>query len=234
MTAAELIGKLEAMADAERAKAVARFFKCGPGEYGEGDQFRGISVPVVRQTIRAFRSMPLAEIDQVLQSPWHEDRLAALLLLVYQFDRGDEAVRKSIYDLYVRRFDHINNWDLVDTSAPQIVGGWLVDHDRRILTTWAKSPRLWTRRIAVLATYHFIRQNDFDDILRLAAKLLGDRDDLMHKAVGWMLREVGKRGESALDAFLVERCRAMPRTMLRYAIEKMTPAKRERYMKGSV
>jgi 3-methyladenine DNA glycosylase AlkD len=233
MNAAELIEKLEAMADAERAKAVARFFKCGPGEYGEGDQFRGIAVPVVRQAIRPFRTMPIAEIDAILQSPWHEDRLAALLLLVHQFERGEEATQKRIYDLYVKRFDRINNWDLVDTSAPQIIGGWLADRDRGVLTKWAKSPRLWTRRVAVLATLYFIRRNDFDDILRLAERLLGDREDLMHKAVGWMLREVGKRDEAALEAFLVEHCRAMPRTMLRYAIERMPPAKRERYMRGT-
>ena len=234
MNAAELIAKLEAMADPERAKAVARFFKCSPGEYGEGDQFRGIPVPTVRAAIRPFRSLALPEIDKVLQSPWHEDRLAALLLLVHQFERGDEGARKSTYDLYVQRFDRINNWDLVDTSAPQIVGGWLADRDRRVLTKWAKSPRLWTRRVAVLATLFFIRQGDFDDILRLAAMLLDDREDLMHKAVGWMLREAGKRDESVLDAFLVEHCRAMPRTMLRYAIERLEPAKRERYMRGAV
>ncbi|MBX9677574.1 MAG: DNA alkylation repair protein [Gemmataceae bacterium] len=175
MTAADLTAKLEAMADPERAKAVARFFQCGPGEYGEGDQFRGIPVPIVRAAIRRFRSLPLPEIDKVLQSPWHEDRLASLSLLAHQFERGDEATRKSIYALYVQRFDRTSNWDLVDTSAPRIVGGWLADRDRGVLTKWAKSPRLWTRRVAVLATLFFIRQRDFDDLLRLAAMLLGDR-----------------------------------------------------------
>lgn len=228
----DLIAQLEVLSDPDRAKGAARFFKTGPGEYGEGDRFRGIAVPTLRSTIRSFRQLPLDDIETVLRSTWHEDRLAALLLFVYRFERGDAEEKQDIYGRYVANFGQINNWDLVDSSAPQIVGGWLADRDRKILRTWAKAPHLWTRRIAVLATLYFIRAGDFADIATLAEMLLEDREDLMHKAVGWMLREVGKRDEGTLEKFLQKHCRRMPRTMLRYAIERMPPDKREQFLRG--
>ncbi len=207
-----------------------RFFKTGPGQYGEGDQFIGVTVPDTRRVVRTFKGISLGEVYQLLQSPVHEDRLAALLLLVELFQRGDEAVRRDIYELYTNNPEHINNWDLVDTSAPQIVGGYLLDKGRDPLYDLAKSENLWLRRISILATFTFIRNDDFDDTLKISDILLDDQHDLIHKATGWMLREVGKRDEQVLTDWLDTRYSKMPRTMLRYAIERLTPDQRAHYL----
>jgi 3-methyladenine DNA glycosylase AlkD len=211
----------------ERAALVARFFRTGKGEYGEGDVFIGASVPECRIVAKEFRELPLAEVEKLLMSRVHEDRLVALVIMVERFRREPEA----IFRLYRKRIAHVNNWDLVDASAAQIVGGWLEDRPRELLDRFAVSKRLWVRRIAMVATFHFIRRGQSRDAIRIAKMLVGDSHDLIHKAVGWMLREVGKRvGEEPLNRFLRKHAAVMPRTMLRYAIERLSPGERERWM----
>lgn len=213
------------------AKILQWFFKTGPGEYGEGDVFVGVRVPVLRKVMKEFASADEATLDALLQSAVHEDRLMALLILVNQFEKGSGADQARLYRFYLAHTSRINNWDLVDVSAPQVVGGYLAGRPRRPLYRLAGSQSLWERRISILATFTFIRQGDFADSLALADRLLHDREDLMHKAVGWMLREIGKRDVAALEAFLKPRCKTMPRTMLRYAIEKFSEPKRQTYLK---
>lgn len=226
--------RLRSLGCPEQAAILARFFKTGPGEYGEGDQFIGVKVPVIRNVGKEFQSLPLSEVECLLHSEIHEERLLALVILVGQFHKSDDAARKQIYDLYLANTPEINNWDLVDVSAPKIVGGYLEQRSRRPLYRLAKSACLWERRIAILATFHFISQGDFTDTLKIAEVLLSDKADLIHKAVGWMLREVGKRDVAVLQAFLNAHCRAMPRTMLRYAIERFPEKLRRKYLDGKV
>ena len=230
MNAAALQRRLRALGNPADAAFLMRFFKTGPGEYGAGDVFLGIRVPVVRRVVKEFRELPLSAIQNVLQSSYHEERLAALLILVAQTARADAKHRKAIYELYLKNTRRINNWDLVDLSAPQIVGAFLTDKSRRPLDRLARSSWLWDRRIAILATFHFIRQNQSTDTLRIAERLLVDPEDLMHKATGWMLREVGKRDQPALEGFLAQYASAMPRTMLRYAIERFPEPQRRRWL----
>jgi 3-methyladenine DNA glycosylase AlkD len=232
MTAKDLQARLRALANPKDAAFLAGFFKTGPGEYGEGDVFLGVRVPAIRKVATEFKGMALSEVERLLHSPIHEERLAALVILVVQAAKGDAATRKAIYDLYLANTRHVNNWDLVDLTAPQIVGAYLEDKCRKPLYRLAKSDWLWDRRISILATFHFIRLGDFSDTLRIAEILLADREDLMHKAAGWMLREVGKRDAAMLEHFLDNHCRAMPRTMLRYAIERLPEKKRRAYMEG--
>lgn len=224
--------RIRSLADPTVAAVSARFFKTGPGEYGEGDVFIGIKSPTLKMLAKEFTGLPLSEVECLLHSDIHEDRTLALVILVGQFTKGDEAIRKQIYDVYLANTQHINNWDLVDISAPQIVGGYLGKRSRKPLDRLAKSASLWERRISIVATHWFIRQGEFADTLRIAEKLIGDGEDLIHKAVGWMLREVGKRDATVLEEFLGLRCRAMPRTMLRYAIERFPDEKRRAYLKG--
>src|SRR5262245_6134160 len=234
MTARKAEGRLKALADDEAAGAVRRFVKTGPGQYGEGDRFLGIKATPLRQLAREFQSLPVGEARKLLASAFHEARMLALLVLVQAFAKGDEPSREAIYDLYLANTARVNNWDLVDASAPAIVGGFLAGRDRGPLTRLARSASLWERRIAVVATLHFIRRGDFQDTLRLAGLLLDDGEDLIHKAAGWMLREVGKRDQAVLEGFLAGHCRQMPRTMLRYAIERLPEARRQQYLKGEV
>lgn len=215
------------------SESLAWFFKTGPGEYGEGDRFLGICVPDIRSVARGGESLPAAEVLKLLHSPWHEERVLALLILVRQFELGNGHVRKEIFDLYLRETAWINNWDLVDLSAHQIVGGWLLARPRTVLRRLARSESLWERRIAVVATYAFIRTGDLADTFDLSERLLGDPHDLMHKACGWMLREAGKRDVAALESFLDRYAPAMPRTMLRYAIEKFPEARRKAILRES-
>ena len=234
-TAEAVQAELAAMGDAAQAAVLMRFFKTGPGEYAAGDRFRGLKTPQVRGILRRAEALPLAELGRLVESPWHEDRATGLLIAVRRFERTKEpAVRRELFAFYLAaaREGRINNWDLVDISAPQIVGGWLCERSDRAATLdrLARSKLVWERRIAVLATLHLIRSGEYGDTLRLAVALLGDRHDLMHKAVGWMLREVGKRDRAALDGFLSENAARMPRTMLRYAIEKHAPAERARWL----
>ena len=226
--------RLEALADEKDSSILQWFFKTGPGQYGEGDRFRGIRVPVLRKLCREFRQAGVREIVPLLASPWHEDRLLALLLLVDRYSSSDEAGREDIFDIYCSRTDRINNWDLVDLSAPNIVGRHLATRDRSPLYRFAVSCNLWERRIAIVSTFHFIRQGQFDDTLVISELLLGDRHDLMHKATGWMLREVGKRDLPALERFLARHYPRIPRTTLRYAIERFPEERRRQWLKGPV
>ncbi|MFH1649113.1 MAG: DNA alkylation repair protein [Candidatus Woesearchaeota archaeon] len=215
----------------ERASASQRFFKTGKGEYGEGDIFIGGSVPDIRKVAKEFVKADFKTIQALLNSKVHEERLCALLILVEQFKKADEKQKKNIIALYLKNTHNVNNWDLVDLSAPRILGEWLVNNDRKILYTFIKSKLLWERRIAVLATFAFIARSDFKDSMRLSELLLKDKQDLMHKAVGWMLREVGKKDKKTLETFLKKHHKVMPRTMLRYAIERFPPDERARWMK---
>ena len=217
----------------ERARSNQWFFKTAPGEYGAGDRFLGVSVPHIRALARVYRDMSLTHLARLLQSPWHEERLLALLVLVGQYARGDDPTRRSIHRLYLRNTRWINNWDLVDSSAAQIVGAHLAKGDRRLLHRLARSRSVWERRIAMIATFHYIRQGDVVDALAVAALLRDDEHDLIHKAVGWMLREIGKRERRAEERFLTRYARRMPRTMLRYAIEKFPPSLRRKYLARS-
>jgi 3-methyladenine DNA glycosylase AlkD len=234
MFVTEIQKRLAALGDPRVAAVSRRFFKTGPGEYGEGDLFRGIRVPVLRSLAREYQSISLPEAGRLLGSPFHEDRLLALLLLVRLYARGDGAAREKVYRLYLKSTRFVNNWDLVDSSAEHVVGAYLWDKGREPLQRLAKSADLWERRIAVLATFHFIRRGEFGETLGIARVLLSDPEDLIHKAVGWMLREVGERDPEAEEAFLKEHHRRMPRVMLRYAIEKFPEEKRRRYLKGEV
>jgi hypothetical protein len=230
---ARLIRKrLRRVASREKAAGLMRFFKTGPGQYGEGDRFLGVMVPEIRRTVKEFCEVPLGEAAKLLCSPWHEERLCGLLLLVNTFESGGDAERKKVAALYLRNIRYINNWDLVDLTAPKIVGPYLDDGSRALLYRLVRSKNLWERRIAILATFHYIKKGDFADSLTLAALLLTDDEDLMHKAVGWMLREVGKKDVAVLEAFLRKHLPSMPRTTLRYAIERFPEAKRKNYLKG--
>jgi 3-methyladenine DNA glycosylase AlkD len=229
-SAGEIETRLREMGDPESARVLQGYFRTGPGEYGEGDRFLGIRVPALRALVREYRGVALGEMDTLLGSPWHEARLLALLLMVDAYGRGGAAAREDIYRLYLERTSRINNWDLVDLSAPHVVGAHLVQGDRSVLEGLARSELLWERRIAILATQHFIRRGDFGTTLRIAEMLVDDRHDLIHKAVGWMLREVGNRDREAEETFLRRHHATMPRTMLRYAIEKFPPELRRRYM----
>jgi len=223
---------LLALANPKKAEFLAGFFKTRKGQYAEGDRFLGITVPAIRQLSRQFRQLVLTDCELLLQSAYNDERLLSLLILVEQYRKGDLGVRKKVYGVYLKNRHRINNWNLVDGSAPYIVGAHLLQRDRSLLYKLAKSRSLWDRRIAVLATFAFIRADDFADTLKLTEQLLGDQHDLMHKACGWMLREVGKRNQSVLESFLRQHHDAMPRTMLRYAIERFPPAKRTAYLTG--
>jgi 3-methyladenine DNA glycosylase AlkD len=222
--------RLRSLADATIAEHHLRFFKCGPGQYGEGDAFLGIMVPMMRTLSKELTPISVAEAAALLQSRWHEARLLALMILVRKYERGDDPIRDEIYRSYLANAHRINNWDLVDVSAPHIAGAHLLERDRAILYDLAKSQSLWERRIAIIATQHFIRRDDFPDTLRIAEILLNDRHDLIHKASGWMLREVGKRNQPLLERFLRKHVKRMPRTMLRYAIERFPEQLRAQYM----
>jgi len=231
---AAIENELRGLGDPEVAAFLARFFKTGPGEYGEGDRFLGIRVPVLRKLARKHQSLDLSDCHELLVSPYHEARLLALLLLVLAYDRGDEERRAAIYRLYLDHLAYVNNWDLVDCSAEHIVGRHLENADKTILSELARSRSVWERRIAIMATFRYVKAGSFEETLRLADVLLSDPHDLIHKAVGWMLREVGKRDRGVAEAFLRPRYRRMPRTMLRYAIEKYPEALRQQYLRGEV
>jgi len=227
----ELQHKLIALTNPEDAMFLQRFFKTGPGQYGEGDLFRGIRVPVLRRLSKEYQLIPLEHVVSLLQSAYHEDRILALFILVMKYGKANENMRGIIYSLYMGNTAFINNWDLVDASAEHVVGAYVSDKSREPLYQLAYSRSMWERRIAILATFHFIKRGCFDETLKIAEILLADKEDLIHKAVGWMLREVGKRDIRCEDSFLDTHYRQMPRTMLRYAIEKHPQEKRLVYLK---
>lgn len=234
MKAKQVQTHLRSLSNVDLSKLALRFFKTDEGDYGEGDKFLGIRVPVLRAEVKGFADLPLVEVGKVLRSHFHEERLFALLLLVHQFAKADPLYRKAIYEFYLENTEYINNWDLVDCSAYKIVGPYLVDKDRRALYRLAKSESLWERRIAIISTLHLIKNSDFVDALAISKILLQDEEDLIHKAAGWMLREIGKKDRNAEEAFLTKHYSSMPRTMLRYAIEHFPEKRRQAYLKGRV
>ncbi|MFY1655574.1 DNA alkylation repair protein [Solwaraspora sp. WMMB762] len=226
--------ELAAFADPRRAEQARRFLQMQPGGYGEGDRAIGVPVPDQRRVAgRYWRDLSLAETTRLLTSEVHEERLTAIFILVRMFDKGRQRQRAAIVDTVLAHTDRIDNWDLVDSCAPYIVGPWLLDSDRSVLDRLAASELVWDRRIAIMATFAFIRAGDFDWTLRLAERLLHDPHDLIHKAVGWMLREVGNRDRTVAEQFLTRHQRDMPRVMLRYAIEKFEPQRRAAYLAGT-
>jgi 3-methyladenine DNA glycosylase AlkD len=224
---------LQKKANPEKAKILSRFFKTGKGEYGEGDVFLGIVVPEQRKIARMYSDLPLKYLKGLLSGRTHEHRLVALFILVLKYKKADDSARRGIFDFYLENMGHINNWDLVDLSAPNIIGDYLLTRDRSILFDLARSEDIWQKRIAVMSTFTFIKNNQFEDTFRIAELLLRDKHDLIHKAVGWMLREIGKRDRNAEEDFLKKHYLDMPRTMLRYAIEKFDDEDRKFYLKKS-
>lgn len=224
---------LRCFASKAKAKDLQRFFKTGPGEYGEGDRFLGVTVPNTRKVAKANRDADRGIVTQLISSEYHEERLLALLILVDQYQRGDADTRTEIFDYYCSNFSHINNWDLVDLSADKIVGAHLFKAKKALLWKLAESENLWERRIAIVATFYFIKNDSFAPTVRIARMLLSDPEDLIHKAVGWMLREVGKRNLKELERFLDRYGKQMPRTMLRYAIERFPETRRKQYLEST-
>jgi 3-methyladenine DNA glycosylase AlkD len=230
----EIRARLKKLGSKEKAEVFRSFFKTGPGEYGEGDIFIGVTVPELRQVAASYQAITLREVTQLLRSTIHEERLLALLILVRAYARGDGHTKKRIYELYLGNTRHVNNWDLVDASAEHIVGAFLLGKSKKPLSALARSSDLWERRTAIMATFHFIKRGKFAETLKIARILFADKEDLIHKAVGWMLREVGKRHLQSEERFLKEHYKKMPRTMLRYAIERLPESKRQRYLKGEI
>lgn len=230
----DILNEINSKANPEKAKILQGFFKTGKGEYGEGDVFLGIVVPIQRKIAKKY-NLNLQEIQSLLNSKIHEQRLIALLILDTKFKKADEEEKEKIFNFYLQNTKNINNWDLVDLSAPNIVGSYLIErkNKRGILYKLANSEHIWEKRISIISTFAFIRKNEFDDSLKISEILLKDKHDLIHKAVGWMLREIGKRNVSVLENFLKKHYKTMPRTMLRYAIEKLPEKTRKSYLNGT-
>jgi 3-methyladenine DNA glycosylase AlkD len=233
MTIKDIQKKLEQLGSEEKANVLRRFFKTGPGEYGEGDVFIGVRVPDLRKLVKEYQNITIKAVMQFLRSAIHEERMFALLILVGKYSKGNETVKKRIYDLYLQNTEFINSWDLVDGSAQHIVGAFLMDRSKEPIYRLAKSKNLWERRIAILSTFYFIKHDNYSETLKISKILLTDEQDLIHKAVGWMLREIGKRHMSTEEIFLKKYYKRMPRTMLRYAIEKFPESKRKKYLRGN-
>lgn len=230
----KILKELKKEKDPEKAKGLSRFFKTGKGQYGEGDVFWGIKVPAQRRIIKEFKEASFDDIQILLDSKVHEQRLTGLLILVEKYKKSED--KKAIYNFYLSNTRNINNWDLVDLTAPNIIGFYLLERkrERKILYSLVKSKNIWERRIAILSTFTFLRNKDYEDTLKISELLLKDEHDLIHKAVGWMLRETGKRDEKVEKDFLKKHYKTMPRTMLRYAIEKFPQKERERYLQGAI
>ncbi len=234
MNAQNIIQELKKLADPEKAKHSGRFFKSGPGEYGEGDEFLGIKVPDQRKVAKKYRELPASEIQILLQNKWHEVRLTAAILMVYKVEKGGQEQLEEMVNLYLNNLSAFNNWDLVDSSCHQILGGFLDNKERDLLYDFARSGDLWKKRIAMITCYHFIKHEEFEDALHIAEILIQDEHDLIHKAVGWMLREIGNQDLETEEKFLKDHYQTMPRTMLRYAIEKFDEPLRLKYLNGEV
>ena len=230
----EVIKLLKEQADPEKAKHSTRFFKSGPGEYGEGDKFLGIKVPDQRKIAKKYRDLPAEEIEKLLQNEFHEVRLTAVMLMTYKVEKGGQEELEEMTQLYLENLPAMNNWDIVDSSCHKILGPFLENKERDLLYDFARSDDLWKKRIAMITCYHFIKQEDFEDALNIAEILVNDEHDLIHKAVGWMLREVGNRDLETEEEFLKKYYQNMPRTMLRYAIEKFEEPLRLKYLYGEI
>lgn len=226
-----ITNKLQALSDAEKREIFPKFFKAGKGEYGEGDRFLGVTVPNIRAIAKLHKDISIEEIRELIQSEWHEVRLCALIIMVEKSKKKDEALRKELFNLYLSQTKRINNWDLVDLSCRFIIGEYLLDKSRDILYHLAQSPLLWDNRIAIVSTYAFIRKGQLEDTYALSDLMMQHSHDLMHKAIGWMLREAGKRDSERLYDYVMSHRADMPRTMLRYAIEKFSPKERAILMK---
>ena len=226
-----ITNKLQALSDAEKREIFPKFFKAGKGEYGEGDRFLGVTVPNIRAIAKLHKDISIEEIRELIQSEWHEVRLCALIIMVEKSKKKDESLRKELFNLYLSQTERINNWDLVDLSCRFIVGEYLLDKSRDILYQLAQSPLLWDNRIAIVSTYAFIRKGQLDDTYALSDLMMHHPHDLMHKAIGWILREAGKRDANRLYNYVMSHRADMPRTMLRYAIEKFSPEERSILMK---
>ena len=233
MMLTEIKKEILSLSNPQKAKIYQRFFKTGKGEYGEGDIFLGITVPQSRKIAKKYADLKFNEITALLKSKIHEERIIALLILVNNYQKNEEK-RKNIFDFYLKSTKYINNWDLVDLTADKILGHYISNKTKDILCKLSKSENLWERRIAIVSTFHFIKNNQFDETLKISKLLLKDKHDLIHKAVGWMLREVGKRSQSTLKTFLRAHYKKMPRTMLRYAIERFSPEERKAYLFGTI
>lgn len=233
MSCKTILDHLHSLANPEIAQHSQHFFKTGEGEYGYGDIFLGIRVPIIRKAVKKFKDAPLDVIEELLKSKYHEIRLFALLSLVLRFSKTTLKKQEEIYHIYLNNTQYINNWDLVDSSAHYIVGDYLLLRDKTILYDLSLSDSLWERRIAIMSTFYFIKKNQFEDALNIAERLLSDKEDLIHKAVGWMLREIGKRDMGVEVKFLNKHYKTMPRTMLRYAIEKFDEDERQKYLKSN-
>jgi 3-methyladenine DNA glycosylase AlkD len=230
----ELRSEIKSKFEPIRAEHSKRFFKTGKGEYGEGDVFYGLSVPEIRTLAKKYFDLNLDDLQELLKSKIHEERLCALIIMVLRTKKANEYIKKDLCDMYLRNYNNINNWDLVDLSAPNVVGKYLINKDRKVLFEFAKSGNLWKKRIAIISTFWFIRNNDFKDTLKISEILLNDKHDLIHKAVGWALREVGKKDLKIEEDFLKKHYKKMPRTMLRYAIERFEEKKRLEYLNGTI
>lgn len=233
LTLQSLKEEIKSKSNSEKAKIFQRFFKTGKGQYGEGDIFLGITVPQSRILAKKYSSISFDNINSLLQSKIHEERLIALLILVDNYHKSNNN-KESIYNFYLNNIEYINNWDLVDLTADKIMGNYLSDKHKDILFKLAKSDNLWERRISIISTFNFIKNNQFNETLKISQILLNDKHDLIHKAVGWMLREIGKRNQEIEEQFLQKNYKSMPRTMLRYAIERFPEEKRLAYMKGKI
>lgn len=230
-TAYQVKNDLLKLTNPQKAQFLQGFFKTGKGGYAEGDKFLGITVPEQRKIAKKYYELSLDEIQKLLEDKLHEVRLTALVILVNKFEGATEKERSEIYNFYLKNTKNINNWDLVDLSAPKIIGAYLLDKNRNILYKLTESKSLWERRIAIVSCYTFIKGNDLTDALKISGSLLLDKEDLIHKATGWMLREVGKQNKKVLEQFLKKHSASMPRTMLRYSIEKFTPDERQIWLK---
>ncbi len=235
LRAESVLAELKKHADPIKAKILSGFFKTGKGEYGEGDQFLGITVPIQRKIAQEYKDIELREVEKLMQSPFHEARLTGLLILVYKIKNSNELTHKAVFDFYLRHTASVNNWDLVDSTARDIVGGYIFEYtkDKKILYKLVRSKQIWERRIAIIATFYFIARNDFEDTIKISEILMSDTHDLIHKAVGWMLREMGKRDQKILISFLEKHAHKMPRTMLRYSIERFSPDIRRTYLRAT-
>jgi 3-methyladenine DNA glycosylase AlkD len=227
--------KLLRLENTEKAKHSLRFFKTGKGEYGEGDQFIGLTTPESQKLVKEFINLPYEEIQKAIDGKYHEERLIGLLILVDRYNKGTDRDKKTCYELFIHNTHRINNWDLVDVTVDKVIGSYLEDKDKKILYTFAKSKLLWERRIAIMSTFYYIKNGNPKETLKIAEILLHDNEDLIHKAVGWMLREIGKRcGQETEEQFLKIHYKTMPRTMLRYAIEHFNEGKRQKYLHGKI
>lgn len=226
--------ELKTYINKEKKAFLPKFFRAHPGGYGEGDKFLGVVVPDQRRIAKKYKNLALSEIETLLKSKYHEERLTGLFILTIQFEQSKDKEKEKLAKFYIKNISSVNNWDLVDSTAHKILGPYLINKDKKLLYEWVDSNSIWKRRTSIMTTFYFIKYGNFQDTLKLASKLLDDREDLIHKAVGWMLREIGKNDVKTLEKFLRNNYKKMPRVMLRYSIEKMPTQKRIAYLRSEI